>query len=137
MVHIFEIEGCPLVLDPERTREFYLTQNKITENCSCDDCQFYTESFTQEPFEIFSLLSSMGVDLQKNLKSDPAGAWCIRDDNENVIHCDQLYTVVGHFSDKYKTFANYEKVEGNFKISAQFKESADDTILVVLSIDRV
>jgi hypothetical protein len=133
----FQIEGYPLTVDCDKTKEFYLTQEKITDDCQCKDCRFYAENFTKEPLEIFSILSSMGVDLQKNLNSEPTGVWLIRDENDNFIHCDQVYQVVGHFPSEDKSQLKYEKEQDGYKISAAFLPAGSDTIDIELKIDKI
>ncbi|RPD43431.1 hypothetical protein [Paracnuella aquatica] len=137
MTITFQIEGQPLVVDCHKTREFYLTQEKIIDDCQCENCQFYAEYFTKEPLEIFSMLSSMGVDLQKNINSEPTGVWCIRDENHNFRHCGQVYQIVGHFPNGSTTEIKYEKVEGNYKITVFFTGAGNDAIDIDLIIDRV
>ena len=124
-------------MDCDKTKEFYLTQEKIIDDCQCTDCQFYAESFTKEPLEIFSILSTMGVDLQKNLNSEPSGVWCIRDENDNFIHCDQVYQVVGLFPNGDKSQLKYEKEQGGYKVSAVFLPAGVDAIDIELKVDMI
>lgn len=125
------------MVDCDKTREFYLTQEKIIDDCQCENCKIYAEYFTKEPLEIFSMLSSMGVDLQKNLNSEPTGVWCIRDEDYTFRHCVQVYQVVGHFSSGNNAELKYEKEEGSYKITAFFTGVGDETIDIDLMIDRV
>ena len=37
----------------------------------------------------------MGIDLSKNLSSESEGVWFVRDDNGELIHCDQTYQMFG------------------------------------------
>lgn len=83
------------------------------------------------------MLSSMGVDLQKNLNSEPTGVWCVRDENDNFVHCYQVYQIVGLFSVGDKTQLKYEKEEGGYKVSAAFLPAGSDKIDIELRIDKV
>jgi hypothetical protein len=131
-----EIENCQLLVDTDKTHEFYQTQNKIVDDCQCADCKFYSETFLKEPLEIFSILSSFGVDLQKNLSKEPTGVWCVRDKNDTFLHCDQLYQIVGRFSNCDKFQARYEKLENGYKVNAFFVMSGTDDIEITLNIDK-
>jgi hypothetical protein len=136
LIATLEIEDCRLFVDKDKTQQFYLTQENIIDDCKCDDCKFYSEVFTKEPLEIFSTLSSLGVNLQKNLNKEPTGVWCIRDENDNFLHCDQVYQVLGYFSNCGKSQVRYEKQENGYKVSALFLEADTDTIDIRLSIDK-
>lgn len=95
MKQTFKINNEELQVDTVKTKEFYQTQNKIIDNCTCDDCNFYATNFIKEKLEIFSILQLMGVDLEKNLITEPTGVWCIRDDQGKFLHCQQVYQTVG------------------------------------------
>jgi hypothetical protein len=128
------LQDLSLSIDSDKTKLFYLTQNRIIDSCQCVDCQFFSEIFIKEPLEIFSFLSSIGVDLQKNLESEPTGVWCVRDENSNFIHCDQVYQAVGHLS---KSEVRYENEENGYKIKAHFVQTNNNSIEIELRIDKV
>ena len=137
MITNFNIGDCLLWVDIEKTHQFYLTQVKIKDNCQCDDCKFYSEIFIKEPLEIFLILSSLGVDLQRNLTSEPTGIWCIKDEKNNFLHCNQVYQVVGNFLQCERSQLKYEKQENNYKVVAIFLNSNSKTIDIDLHIDKV
>ena len=131
----FELDGLTLRVDKEETENLYLTEIAITDNCNCEDCSYYADILIKQPFEIFQKLEEMGVDLGKNLSSEPTGVWCIRDSKGQLIHFDQVYRVYGSIlkSDK----VNYLTVENNYKIDATFIPYKLDCIDIELKFDRV
>jgi len=79
----------------------------------------------------------MGVDLGKNLASEPTGVWCIRDNKDFFIHCQQVYQVVGHFSATDMSETKYEKRENGYKIASTFLRAGADKVDIVLQIDKL
>jgi hypothetical protein len=127
-----QIGNSLIKTDKAATEKFYLSQKKITDDCQCADCKFYAETVTNYPFEIFEILRDLGVDVEKNLDSEPTGAWCVRDDNGKLLHCDQAYKFSGDLGDKGDF--EYLKVEGDFRIRAEFRQIASDSVYVALDI---
>ncbi len=136
MTVTIEIEGFLLLIDRDKTQQFYLTQENIVDDCQCTDCKFYSETFTKEPIKIFSILSSFGVDLQKNVSSEPTGVWCIRDENDMFLHCGQVYQVVGQFEKGDKSQVKYETQENGYNVNAVFIKGESNTIDIELNIDK-
>jgi hypothetical protein len=133
----FIIEGVVILVDTEMTQKFYLTQNKTVDGCKCTDCLFYVNVFTKQNFEIFKLLKKMGVDLEKNLSSEPTGVWCVRDDNGDLIHCDQAYQVIANISPNDRNEIRYTREEKNHKVEVRFIQLKVDNLFVSLSIDLI
>lgn len=79
----------------------------------------------------------MGIDLQRNLNSEPTGVWCIRDEEGNLLFCSQVYQVVGVFSNGEKAEVKYEKVEHGCEVSAVFLPAGSNTIDVQLEIGKL
>ena len=123
-------------VDVSKTQQFYLTQDKITEDCTCDDCRFYATEFIKQTLEIFELISTMGVDLAKNLESEPTGVWCIRDNDGIFIYSQQVYQTFGVILPINTSEIKYEKTEKGFNINALFIQIKDETIYIVLTIDK-
>ena len=134
MTVTIEIEGCSLLVYGDKTQQSYLTQENIVDDCQCSDCKFYSETFTKEPLEIFSILSSFGVDLQKNLSSEPTGVWCVRDENDIFLYCRQVYHVVRQFSKCDKSRVKYEKQENDYNVNAVFFIGEGNIIDIELNI---
>ena len=136
MTKDFEINGTTLQVDKETTKNFYLTEDKITDSCGCDDCAFYANILIKQPFEIFQMLKEMGVDLEKNLSSEPTGVWCIRDDNGQIIHFDQVYRVFGTIVSEDRGEISYLRMENKYKIKAKFSQYEADCVDIELKFDR-
>jgi hypothetical protein len=92
---------------------------------------------TKQPFEIFKALSDMGVDLEKNLSSEPTGVWCIRDDNGELIHFFQVYQIFGSIDSLDKAEIKYLKIDRGYKVDAKFIESSANTVDIELKFDRL
>lgn len=135
-MQVFNINSEYLQIDVAKTKEFYLTQNKILEGCSCNDCYFYTTTLIKSNLEIFRILNDMGIDLSKNLSSEPTGAWCIRDEKEGFLSSQQTYQAVGQFLNNNNLKVVYEKVESNLNVFACFLKTDSDKINVDLIISR-
>lgn len=121
MYHKFKICDQTIEVDVQETINFYNTQKYTLEGCQCSDCAYFVNTFIHKPFEIFKIIKTMGVDLQKCIDKDE-GVWCVRD-NEKVIHVDHLYYSIGHFSDENLNQVIYHKIEENYGIQAVFFNS--------------
>ena len=136
MTTTIKVQDNSLQVDVSKTEEFYLTQHHITEDCACDDCEFYSTEFIKQPLEIFGLILKMGVDLGKNLKSEPSGVWCIREADGNFTYSQQVYQTFGHILPIDTSQIKYEKTEKGFNINALFSQTKDETIDIVLTIGK-
>lgn len=132
----FEIGNISIMVDVEKTRAFYTEQKTIIQGCQYADCQYYANSFINEPIEIFSLLRSFGIDLTKNLNADPGGVWCIHDDSGGLLHCNQVCMIVGSFEEHTDSEAVYRKEENGYATMAFFSQHEEDFIQIELQIDR-
>ena len=94
----YNIDNHIIKIDVQATINFYLTQNRISDDCTCDDCSYFYHEFIHKPFSIFDSLKKFGVDLGKNLKSESTGVWCVRKSNDEVAYIFQVYQVIGHFA---------------------------------------
>nr|WP_288836703.1 hypothetical protein [uncultured Flavobacterium sp.] len=128
-------EGLVLV-DVERTVEFYKDQNEVLLDCSCSDCRFYCDFIAKKDFEFFQLLKEMGVTLTKNLSTEPTGVWCVLD-NGDFLYCENAFRVFGtiHNSDTGKLI--YLKTESGFKMDAMFYAPESDVVDIYLDIHKV
>ncbi len=137
MTTTFDIDNHQIQVDIEKTKEFYVTQQQIVDDCKCEECNFYATKFITEKLEIFNILNSMGVDLSKNLSTEPTGVWCIRDDNENFIHCQQVYQIIGKFVSESVSNLNYENIEKEFKVSATFSKVDNNRVDIAIFVDKL
>lgn len=135
MTEDFEIAGTTLRVDKMATERLYLPEVKITDNCNCSDCTFYADILIKQPFEIFQLLSRMGVDLGKNLSSEPTGVWCIREADGQLIHFDQVYRIFGSIVEREEI--RYLRKESNYSIHAKFIPYKSDYVDIELKFDIV
>lgn len=122
-------------VDKEATEQFYLDQDKVVDNCSCTDCQYFVNDIITQPWEVFRLLRNSGVDIEKSLNSDPAGAYVVRDDDGKLLHCDQSFQIFGKILSDTNTEIKYSKFEAGFRIVLKFKELVQEEIFITLIID--
>lgn len=61
----FQIGHCRLHIHTKRTKNFYATQPKITENCSCGYCKYFETEVINQPNRLFEILKKMEVDLSR------------------------------------------------------------------------
>jgi hypothetical protein len=68
----FQIGQSKITVDIDKTKDFYSTLPKISENCKCDDCKYFEDVLTKKDIRLFVILKSMGVDpgRQPNIGSD-------------------------------------------------------------------
>lgn len=122
-------------IDTVLTKKFYHEQVLIKNDCSCGDCAFFVDRFTKFPFEIFNILARMGVDLTKNLTSEPTGVWCIRDDTGVMNHCQQVLRVIGKIVGEDKIL--YKKIEYGYQVNSEFEQINSNEIDIELNFSIV
>ena len=130
----FAIEKNQIEVDIKATREFYLTQNEIPKDCECDDCAYFYNEFINMTSKTLVLIQSFGVDLGKNLTSEPTGVWCVRDESGKVAHIFQVYQMCGKLLDINKKEFEYSSIENEMKMNVKFIQSAIDKIDIELTI---
>ena len=133
MKNLFKIQYISLHVDVEKTKKYYLKENKIVDDCNCGDCRFYVDVILNKPIEIFQLLLKTGVNLEKNVASEPTGVWCIIDDGI-FLYVEQTYNIVGQIVDENVNL-NYKKIEFGYLVNAAFRNIDSDTISIYLSIE--
>jgi hypothetical protein len=128
MDDIIKIGESKVAYNKKRTSDTYSKEINIIEDCLCEDCQYYANVITKLDLEIFQILKNAGVNLEKNLNSEPTGVWCVRDDNNEFLFCQQVYLIKGRILENNPF--NYEKEELGLKITANFlNENAEDIII--------
>ncbi len=128
----FQIAENFVIVDVEATKKFYLAQNHISEDCACGYCAYYLNHFIKQPFEIFNLLSNLGIDLEKNLNSEPTGVWSIVDDENILQHCNQTFQVVGSVNSDF----TYKKQELGYNVKASFLKVEKDKVFIELNFGK-
>ena len=129
-----KIENLLSKVDEIETKNFYLTQNLIQEDCSCEDCKFYQEKFIKLSLDIYLKLNDCGVDLRKNINDEPTGVWVIRE-KEILIHCEPAYRLFGNFKDLKEDI--YETINDNYKVTTQVFKNDNSFVTLYLTIDNI
>ena len=137
MGRIFKLDDIELISYVEATREFYRTQSRIIDDCECEDCKFYYHIFSRKNLELYNYLSNLGVDIRKNLDSEPTGVWCCRDENEDLIFCEHNYQVIGELRANTENEFIYIKNELGYVVKAYFEQLEQNIISVQLSIKQI
>lgn len=132
-----KIEDGKIEIDVDATRNFYLTQNETIKDCDCDECAFYYNDFIHQPFQFLEELKCLGIDLGKNLTSEPSGVWCVRDDDKKVVHIAQVYQAKGRFLNQDETQFKSEKAENGLNVKLNFLQSKPDTIDIEVQINDI
>ena len=127
-----EIDNITSRVDRIETEKFYTTQSRVMEGCDCEDCKYYEEEFIKKPMPFFKVLKECGVDLGKNIDSEPTGAWVIRE-NEEFICCEQAYLVKGDFADI--TEATFELHDGKFKTNIKIHKVDEASLILYVTIE--
>jgi hypothetical protein len=133
----FKINYSTLLVDTERTQLSYLNQIKITEDCTCEECKYFATVFVKGHLEIFTILSTMGVDLEKSLKSNPQRLWCVLGANKEFLYCEQMYQVDGEILPKQKETIKYDRIESDYKIEVYFWQGSSEIIEIDLRISKL
>jgi hypothetical protein len=107
-----QIGQCRITIDLRKTKEFYSTLPKITENCNCGDCERFEKDIINRPSRLFDILTSMQVDLSRQPNINTDGISCIGEVRENKVGYLGNYFVYGHFGKTSKKTAILN-AEGN------------------------
>ncbi|MGV0923794.1 hypothetical protein [Empedobacter tilapiae] len=134
MIQSIRLNEIIVEYDKEKTSDAYINEINIKEDCPCGDCHFFVDVILKIDLEIFRFLKSVGTDLEKNLKNEPTGVWCIRDDDNDFVFFQQVYLIKGILSSN--SSSHYEKEELGLKIDAEFINK-DDNIIVDLKVGKV
>ena len=130
----FEIQDFRMNIDIGKTRNLYSQEVKIIDNCSCEDCHFYATVFINNNLEIFRILTSVGVDLEKNVKSQP-GVWFVQDEKGNFCYCEQECRLHGSIISKGVSQFKYSRKEQGLEIAAVFAQNGIENIDIYLTIE--
>jgi hypothetical protein len=129
-----KIENITSKVDGIKTKNFYLTQNLIQDDCSCEDCEFYQNEFIKLSLDIYKKLDRCGVDLRKNINDEPTGVWVIREEKK-IVHCEPVYRLFGDFQDIEED--TFETTENNYKITIQLHKNDKSYVTLYLTIDNI
>ena len=135
MEEIIKIGENKIAYNNKKTSEAYSQEINIIEDCSCEDCHYFANVITKLELEIFQILKNAGVNLEKNLNSEPTGVWCIRDDDNEFVFFQQAYLIKGSILEN-KSF-RYEKEELGLKITAEFLNENANDIIIDLQVAKI
>lgn len=121
----FQIGQCRVYVDTDKTKNFYKELPRISENCSCDDCDYFENEVIKKDIGLFRILNKMGVDLKRQPNINPDGVSSVGE-TDNFRRSYMGY---------YKLFGNLGKVQksiqnkgGQGKLeSVDFYEPEDDS----------
>jgi len=126
----FQIGQCRVLVNLTATHEFYKNQPKITDNCTCGDCQYFSDVVIEQNNKLFDLLKKMKVDLQRQPNINPDGVCCVDLDNGKKGYIGYYY-VIGELRKTTKntkvTDDGGKTIEVSYK-NAEFGKGLDLTI---------
>lgn len=73
MIVNIQIFQCRITVDFDKTKDFYATLPRISENCQCEDCKYFEDILIKKDFYLFQILKSMGVDISRQPNINPDG----------------------------------------------------------------
>jgi hypothetical protein len=73
----FQIGQCRLHIHLKKTKEFYASQPKISENCFCEHCNYFESEVINQPNRLFEILRSIEVDLSRQPNINPDSVSCV------------------------------------------------------------
>lgn len=124
-----------LNVSADATTQLYSTQHLISDDCECEDCKFYVSKVLRYGFSIHAELSSAGVDVAKNLDSEPTGVWCVRDDGGKLLYTAHAYHIVGRLYDS-QAEVGYQASEQGYNLDVYLQQIDDQTVRIDVTIRR-
>jgi len=91
----FQIGQCRLHIHIKRTKDFYATLPKITQNCSCGYCKYFETEVINQPHKLFDILEQMEVDLSRQPDINPDGISCVGETKKDRLGYMGNYFVYG------------------------------------------
>jgi hypothetical protein len=126
----FSLADITINADPNETRDHYTALPLVATQCDCVDCKAYAELVANMDCTLFDWLKEIGVNLAKNVVSDPAGANAT-EHNGKIIWCTQLFEVIGTLV----SGETYSEENGDHNISAYFQQKKPNVIWVDVKIE--
>lgn len=134
MKYYKKIENVFSKVDKLKTEKFYLSQNLIIDDCSCNDCNFYQNEFINSSFDILKKIKDCGVDLRKNINDEPTGVWVIRKKGK-LINCQVAYRLYGDFKELKEEF--YEIIDNYFKVIIHLNKNQNSFVTIYITFDEI
>jgi hypothetical protein len=132
----FQIGQCRLHVHTKRTKEFYATQPKITENCSCGFCKFFEMEVINQPNRLFEILKKMEVDLSRQPNKNPDGVCCVGDTKKDKLGYMGNYFVFGEIGKTSKKTAQINNDNEVSEVTFNDTEFGDNTLVTIKQVDK-
>lgn len=117
----FEIGVHKIFVDIEKTRDFYSTLPKISENCICSDCTYYEEVILTLDIRFFDLLKRFGVDPTRQPNIIPDGLCSVGNPEEFERSYIGYYFVVGQIPNNTQAITKINQSETQYLIKKDEK----------------
>ncbi len=132
----FQIGQCRLHVHLKKTKEFYATQPKITENCSCGYCKYFETVVIHQPNRLFEILKKMEVDLGRQPNINPDGICCVGDTKPNKLGYMGNYFVFGEIGKTSKKTAQVNDDSSVKEVTFNNTEFGDNTQVTIKQVDK-
>ena len=116
----FQIGQCRLIADIKRTKDFYSTLPTISTNCSCGNCKYYETEVLQHTNRLFTILSEMGVDLNRQPNINPDGISCVGETKPGKMGYMGYYFVFGRIGKTQKK--HIKRIDTGQLLEVEFKD---------------
>jgi len=121
----FQIGQCRIYVDTDRTKKFYETLPRISENCNCGNCVYFENEITKKGIRIFEILKTMGVDLTRQPNINPDGVCSVGPTDKYNWAYLGYYQVFGQFGKSQKK-TQTKNADGKLE-SVDFFESLNNS----------
>jgi hypothetical protein len=123
----FQIGQCRITVDTDRTKKFYESLSRISENCECGDCAYFESEIIKKEIRLFKILQQMGVDLSRQPDIVPDGVISYGDNESFKNVYSGYYYVYGQVG---KTQWKRQTMTMNGQIvSVDFSEAENDSFI--------
>ena len=123
----FQIGQCRVFVDTDKTNEFYQELPRISENCTCGDCNYFENEVTKKDIQLFKILLKMGVDLKRQPNINPDGICSTGETEKYLRSYIGYYNLVGQLGKTQRP--TQEKNDLGQLESVDFYESEDDSFI--------
>lgn len=132
----FQIGQCRLHVHMKRTKEFYATQPKITENCPCGYCKYFETEVINQSNRLFELLKKMEVDLSRQPNTNPDGVCCVGDTKKDKLGYMGNYFVFGEIGKTLKKTAQINDDNEVREVAFNNIEFGDNTQVTIRQVAK-
>lgn len=119
-----QIGQCRIYVEETTTNQFYKNQPLITENCQCNNCNYFGKNVISKNIRLFNNLKAMGVILERQPNINPDGVSCVGDTEKYERGYMGNYKIFGVFGKTQKEPQTLDE-EGNLK-SVRFEETNEE-----------